>query len=460
MINTITICPDGHLIPESDCLGRTGEHNATVLKFDFFEDLNGESISTLQKILVVILQEGVIRYPIDGAFNIPEELTVCDELVVLVEIKKDGEILFKSCPHTFKFVQSGDRPEVNLIQVVVDAAKKGCCDDLSSSLETATGEAQDGKTWDELNETVSTLPVISEEQTQALGDLDLIKAYFADCSRSWHDLFRYAPTDDTGANREYRLPYIYTPKMAWAEKNLYISTELLEFGVDVSSAVNLGGGTSKNTFQPLPKLQKLILTGNENSPSLQYFMYQNSALQYLKMDTPSEEVLRANPKYYETAFHSCTHLVTIDCELDFIGQTSTLRMFEGCNNLKNLRIKPFTLSCSLNVSACKYFTHPTIRDNSLLAILNALSNDKEKNKDITITYSNETWSFETSGVVPGVGVPIPIEFISNTVYFTSNIDPETDEELGLYTWDRQSEASVETTLYDAFINDKGVTLAQ
>ena len=203
MINRITICADGHMIPEYDCLGRTGEHNATVLMFDFFEDLNGKSVSDFQKFLVVILPEGVLRYPIEGDFSVPEELTACDELAVLVEIKEDGELLFKSCPHIFTFTQTGDNPEVNVIQSAVDAAKKACCDDLASSLEAATDKTQTGKSWDELNETVSTLPLISEEQTQALSDWDLIKAYFANYTGNSHHLFTQPPRDADGNNIPY-----------------------------------------------------------------------------------------------------------------------------------------------------------------------------------------------------------------------------------------------------------------
>lgn len=449
MINKITICPDGHIIPDSDCLGRTGENNATVLRFDFFEDLNGKSVSDFQKFLVVILPEGVLRYPIEGDFSVPEELTVCDELAVLVEIREDDELLFKSCPHIFTFTQTGDNPEVNVIQSAVDAAKKGCCDDLSSSLETATGEAQGGKTWDELNETVSTLPVISEEQTQALGDWDLVKFYYANLVSDYVRIFRVAPKDETGADMDYRLPYIYTPKINWGVG--LISKNLLEFGVDVSSTKsnNIGNNEGTRVFSPLPKLQRLVVTGNENSQSLMRFVYQNTALRYVKMETPGEEVLRLNPSYYAQAFYQCSSLETIDCELDFTGQTSTTAMFENCNNLVGLRIKPFTLTCSLNVAGCHRFIHPNIKDTSLLSILNAIPNPKTvgENAEITITYSNYGWTFETMGEE----WLFPVEFITTEVYFNS--------ETGLYSYEKQTESDEKMTMFEAFEERKGVTLA-
>jgi hypothetical protein len=228
-----------------------------------------------------------------------------------------------------------------------------------------------------------------------------------------------------------------------------LSTNLLEVGLDVSSAVNLGGGNTTRTFSPLPKLEKLVLTGNANNPSLYNFMTTNYQLKYIKMETPSETVLNSNPSYYKRAFYSCERLVTIDCELVFTGQTDTLNMFANAFLLKDLRIKPFTLRCSLDVRACRYFVHPDIIDSSLLSILNAIPNPETEgeNEGITIAYSIYGWMLETESL----GDLIPVDFISRTIYF----NPET----GLYSWEKQTENSRKTDLYDAFVIDKGVTLA-
>lgn len=346
----------------------------------------------------------------------------------------------------------GNGAEDNTIKIAVDSAREEYRADLENSLETVTGENHDNKTWEELNETVSTLPIISEEQTQALGDLDLIKFYYANLVSDYARIFRFAPKDETGADMDYRLPYIYTPKINWASG--VISKNLLEFGVDVSSTDSntIGNNLGARVFSPLPKLQRLVVTGNKNNQSLQRFMYQNTALRYVKMETPSEEVLRLNPSYYIQAFYQCSSLGTIDCELDFTGQTSTSVMFSDCENLRNLRIKPFTLRCSLDVSACKHFIHPDIRDNSLLSILNAIPNPttEGENSNITIKYSNYAWVFDTMG---DMDFEIPLDFTTvNEVYFNS--------ETGLYSWEKQTETDRLTTLYYAFITDKGVTLAK
>lgn len=427
-------------------IGTTGEHNATVLRFGFFEKLNGELVSAFQKYLVAILPEGTLRYPIDGDFSVPEELTSASELVILIELEKNNEVLFKSYPHTFTFIESGDNPETNVIQIAVNSAKNEFSSELAESLEAATGEAQDGKTWDELNETVSALPVISDEQSQALGDYDLIKEYFATYKGAYHNLFISAPHNADSTERTYRLPYIYTPRMRWRNGNI-ISSKLLEYGVDVSCATALGVNSGVGPFST-ETLQRLVLTGNANATHLRNFMTSAYELRYIKMETPSELVLKADPAYYRRAFYRCEKMQTLDCELDFTGQTDTTQMLTNCFMLRGLRIKPFTLTCSLNVGACKYFVHPTIPDDSLISLLNAIPNDREENADITITYSSEMWNFETQGNDSN----IPAEFTSRTVYY----NPET----GLYSWDKQTENSETTSLYEAFVDRKGVTLAQ
>ena len=447
MINVITVCSDGHIIPESDCLGRTGEHNATVLKFDFFEDLNGKSVSDFQKYIVAIFPEDTLRYHVESEFSVPEELTAHSELVILVELENNGEILFKSRPHTFTLTETGDNPEVDVIQKSVTAAKNEFSSELAESLQTATGDEHSDKTWDELKETVAGLPVITEEQSQALGDWDLIKDYFENYRGQTHYLFASSPKYADGSDMLYKLPYIYTPNLQWKDNATMLSTYLLEVGVDVSSAVNLSGGGTNRTFSPLPMLQRFVMTGNANTPSLYNFMTTNYELRYIKMETPSEAVLIKNSSYYKRAFYRCERLITIDCELDFTGQTDLTGMFTNCFELKNLRIKPFTLTCSLDVRNSRWFVHPENKDESLISILNAIPFPAEEgdNAEITIVYSNYAWEFET-----GADGLLSLDFITRDIYF----DPETE----LYSWDKRTESCVKSDFLEAF-GKKGVTIS-
>lgn len=154
MINTITICPDGHMIPESDCLGRTGEHNATVLRFEFFKELNGKAVAELEKNLVAIIPEGALPFRINGDFSVPRTITLNPEVILFVEIKKGNDVLFKSIPHVFTLIDTGETEGADIIGAATETVREEYRAELLASLETATGENYDGKTWDEMVEAV------------------------------------------------------------------------------------------------------------------------------------------------------------------------------------------------------------------------------------------------------------------------------------------------------------------
>ena len=438
----ITNQPD---ISSSNIIGVTGENNATVLRFSFFEELNGKSVSDFRKRLVAILPEGVLKYELNGDLRLPRELTASEELTVLVEIFKGEDVLFKSYPHTFYLIDSGDKAESNLIQTAVDSIRESCRAELETSIETATGENHDNKTWEELNNTVAELPIITDEQTQALGDYDLFKDYFAgingDGANYTHNLFSMPPRDENGNVINYRLPYIYTPNMEWHRHIKAFCAQLLEVGIDVTKARSVGGESAPFATQ---KLQRLVMTGNANALTLTYFMYNAFELSYIKLETPNAGVLELEPAYYTYAFYRCEKLRTIDCELDFTGQTNTLNMFFKCFLLKDLRIKPFTLSTSLDLGDCRSLHHNDLNDyESLISILNAITDDTELAKNVTITFSNEITDFTTGGV----------HYWNALVYHCDN---------GIFYADPsevpEGYAYLELPLYDAFIV-KGVTIA-
>lgn len=159
MVNTIVICPDGHMIPESDCLGRTGEHNATVLRFEFFKELNGEAVAELEKNLVAVMPEGALPFRIDDDFYVPRTITLNPEIILFVEIKKGNDVLFKSIPHVFTLIDTGKTEGADIIGVATETVREECRAELAESLKTATGENYDGKTWDDMVETVRDMSI-------------------------------------------------------------------------------------------------------------------------------------------------------------------------------------------------------------------------------------------------------------------------------------------------------------
>lgn len=107
MINVISVCADGHILADSDSLGRTGENNATMLEFEFFDKLGGKIVSDFEKELVALFPEGEKAFSItDNEFYIPSELTQQTELVLRVDLKNGNDVLFRSEPKLFVFTDS------------------------------------------------------------------------------------------------------------------------------------------------------------------------------------------------------------------------------------------------------------------------------------------------------------------------------------------------------------------
>lgn len=295
-------------------------------------------------------------------------------------------------------------------------------------------EAVTGETYNDLTTGIQALKnnYATEEQIQAVNNWDLIKDYFADYSGNNHSLFQ------SGA-RKYRLPYIYTPKMQWIAKATSLSPNLVEFGVDVSSAPAIGGYANFNTFANATGLERIVLTGNAMQPSLREFMKNNGNLVYLKMETPSVEVLEKTADYYLHSFRNCSNLQTIDCELDFTGQTNLGEAFFPLYKLEYFRIKPFTLSTSLNLRFCQYLHVSGSADyDSLISVLNSITNDGTVASTMTITFSNNIKDNQNAN-----------EYWNKTVYLDSGD--------GIY-YSEQTAGRTEHSLYNAFLN-KGVTIA-
>ena len=303
-------------------------------------------------------------------------------------------------------------------------------------------EAVTGETYNDLTTGIQALKnnYTTDEQIQAVNSWDLIKEYFENHAHNAHQLFVKPPKDADGNDMFYKLPYIYTPRTVWHSNQTAFSPYVLEAGIDVSSAINIGlRGSSARTLSPLPNLERLVITGNANAQSLNETFQSNEKMKYVKFETPNEDVLKANSSYYISTFNWCKSLETIDCELDFTGQTAVGKIFVLCYKLKHLTIKPFTLSTSLDFSYC-YVLHQTDSDDyeSLISILNSITNDSTVASTMTMTFSNDIKDNQNAN-----------DYWDKTVYL--------DSADGIY-YSEQAEGRTEYSLYNAFLN-KGVTIA-
>lgn len=116
MTVNLKVCEDRNIYFEnddgisSDCnLGTTGEHNATVLQFSFFDELNGKLVSDFEKELVAVTSQGSFKYDLGGEdFRIPKEITTDTELSLQLKLYEGSTLVWKSMPHSFSFEQSID----------------------------------------------------------------------------------------------------------------------------------------------------------------------------------------------------------------------------------------------------------------------------------------------------------------------------------------------------------------
>jgi hypothetical protein len=79
-----------------------------------------------------------------------------------LEIKTEDQI-WLSENIDLKLYKKADASNKNLLEDLIEKEMEEYRSELEASIETATGENHDNKTWEELNKTVSTLPIISEE---------------------------------------------------------------------------------------------------------------------------------------------------------------------------------------------------------------------------------------------------------------------------------------------------------
>lgn len=154
MLINIKVCKNRYIEPSRRYLGTTGEHNATVLRFVFFKELNGKLVSELKKELVAVNSKGSFPYEFTDEFSIPSELTTDTEISFQIKLYEGNTLVWKSVPHTFTLDQSIDDSGNNTIQSVVDEAKEAYRASLASSISVATGDDHSGKTWDEMVEAV------------------------------------------------------------------------------------------------------------------------------------------------------------------------------------------------------------------------------------------------------------------------------------------------------------------
>lgn len=347
---------------------------------------------------------------------------------------------------------SGEEEE-DPIQPIIDSAREACRSELETALETATGENYDGKTWEELNETVKAIPILTPEKQEDIDGLALVRLVvetshnigkYTDYSITTHPLFTCVPKNAEGKAMNFALPYFNTSRARWqfvsntsGDRCEYFTSYLKEIGLDCTSAVNLGSANDRYGSIFL-NFEKLKLTNV--SCNFEGAFFKCGSLRSLEI-YGKDGSLKFTSSASKT-FSGCSVLekITGD-ELDFSAVTNTYDTFRGCNKLRHIRFKPFTINTSLNFGDCNVLHLSGSGDyDNLLSILNGITLDKEVAKNITLTFSTATTDITTDMA----------DFWGCHVWWQDD---------GTYTLEQGDSVFAEPeSLYSAFIT-KGVTIA-
>ncbi|MEE0981808.1 MAG: hypothetical protein U0K91_08990, partial [Acutalibacteraceae bacterium] len=367
---------------------------------------------------------------------------------LFVEIKKGNEVLFKSTPHVFTLIDTGETEGADIIGAATETVREECRAELAESLETATGESQEGKTWEELSEAVKEIPILTPEKQEDIDGLALVRfvienivfGRMATYHLKTHELFTVAPVDENNAEIDFALPYFNTYRACWqytptayGPRQNYFSPRLKEIGLDCTSAVNFSETRALSIFEYFKKLKLTNV-----SCSLYYGFNGCTQLQTLEIYGKNGVIA---PISMENTFANCKELSEIlGDEFDMSGVTNASSAFANCYKLRHIRFKPFTIATSLYFGNCQtlHLSGSTDYD-SLISILNGITLDREVAKNITLTFSGAITDFTTDG-----------GFWSCNVWFQDD---------GTYTLEEGNSVFAEPeSLYSAFIS-KGVTIA-
>ncbi len=215
-------------ISSDSTLGRVGEHNATALRFSFFEELNGKFVSDFQKYLVVLFVEGEKSYPIDDSneFEIPSELTESPELLIRVDLKKDEDVIFKTEPKLFTFADSDIVPPgVQKKHPLVGELDKLLTKNKENLVE-AINEIYENGGQGGIDESVLADYVKKSEMPKVNVD-DVVEKLsgtvnvYEPMSEGWHDSSTVAPTTGEISTDEQYSDFCVTPLIPVLQNTTY-----------------------------------------------------------------------------------------------------------------------------------------------------------------------------------------------------------------------------------------------
>lgn len=438
MINKITVSEKRGLFPEYANLGTIGEKNATTLLFLLPETLQGYSEN-----IVCETSQGSFSYDVSNdTFDLPNEVLTGSTLDLQLILRDGDKVIWKSIPYTFTLNPTLDDSGINVIDTAKAEQRETDRTELAGVVTELTGEDLSAAEWDELMDVTAKLPVKTEQDIVDLTSYTGLTNAFRQ-STSAPSLLTGGynlDKDESDEDIPIKLPYLYTPNVAYSEKTL-ISYPVIECGFDVSAAgetlCHVNEVSMFNRSNSARNLVKLKLTG------LECVIYGATMFQGMPALTELELVEGENyaesyaSNYYYAFFKNCTKLEAIKgTPLDMSRGTTYGAMFYNCESLRYVRFKVGTICRDLDLSYCpaliKKYEATTDDPGTLLSIINGV-------RDYT-----------------GAEDPITIKFSTFVKSYLSSWRCTINEQTGLYVY---SDRNSDNTMWTILTTVKGVVIS-
>lgn len=438
MINKITVSEKRGLFPEYSSLGTIGEKNATTLLFLLPSSLQGYSEN-----IVCETSQGSFTYDVSNdTFDLPNEVLTASTLDLQLILRDSDKVIWKSIPYTFTLNPTLDDSGINVIDTAKAEQRETDRTELAGVVTELTGKDLSAAEWDDLMDVTADLPIKSEQDVVDLTSYTGLTNAFRQ-STSAPSLLTGGynlDKDESDEDIPIKLPYLYTPNVAYSEKTL-ISYPVIECGFDVSAAgetlCHVNEVSMFNRSNSARNLVKLKLTG------LECVIYGATMFQGMPALTELELVEGENyaesyaSNYYYAFFKNCTKLEAIKgTPLDMSRGTTYGAMFYNCESLRYVRFKVGTICRDLDLSYCpaliKKYEATTDDPGTLLSIINGV-------RDYT-----------------GAEDPITIKLSTFVKSYLSSWRCTIDEQTGLYVY---SDRNSDNTMWTILTTAKGVVIS-
>ena len=410
MINRITVSEKRGLFPEYSSLGTIGEKNATTLLF-----LLPLSLQCYDKKIVCETAQGSFNYTISNdTCDLPSEVLTDNTLTLQLVLKDGDKVIWKSVPYTFTLNPTLDDSGENPITKAKAEQREDDRTELGGTLSDLTGQDLKEADWNELIDIANELPLKSKQDVLDLRKCSELTYAFAHATSppslitGGYKLDKEDPDNPDSSNVLIKLPFLETPNAVYRFETTRVSQSIEECGFSIgdeaAKQICFNGRSMFNAYggKVAANLKRLTLVGIERVVNPSDMFQGCGSLEEITLIERGNNAEKYSTGYWHEYFWNCSALQSIlGTPLDMSRGTDFTRTFQKCSKLKYVRFKPFTISCSLDLSDCPALMKGKYGASSddpgtLLSIVNGVREYRSELGQITIKFSAFVKDYLTS----------------------------------------------------------------